>query len=194
MRPDPQRRLAPPKELLPLDVGWHSFPLSEVALTAKRSALQEHRTQLPLVGRFLRSFLGGSELFSRWPVVPWRTGETLELRHPVRDRFGRAWCSGVDITALELERRGERARLNVRLRGRPQPWARYVLSWSALPNGDADLAPQRAWFEGAALRAGKRFGVELDSEALASGVLFLGAEVWCGALLDRTPWRVVRVL
>ena len=195
MRPDARSTLTPPKALRPLDVDWYSLPLGEAALAAKRAALQAHRTQLPLVGRFLRSFLRGSELFSQWPSAAWRSGEALLLRDPIRDRFGRAWCPGVDITALELERGAGHARLDLRLRGTPQAWASYVLSWSAVPDDSSELVPHRVSFDGAETRARKSCGVELDSRVLATGALLVGAEVWCGSLLlDRTPWRVVRAI
>jgi LmbE family N-acetylglucosaminyl deacetylase len=58
-----QSRLVPPAPLLHLDTQWETLTLSPEALAAKQRALGAYRSQMAVMGRFLRSFLRRDELF-----------------------------------------------------------------------------------------------------------------------------------
>lgn len=61
------RALAPPAALARLDTRWTAFPLDAEALDAKAHALAVYRSQMPLLRRFLLSFVRRTELFGVLP-------------------------------------------------------------------------------------------------------------------------------
>jgi LmbE family N-acetylglucosaminyl deacetylase len=166
--------LAPPAPLAGLPIRWESRTPAPADLSAKATALAEHRTQLAVSGTYLRAFLRPNELCAAWE--PARVGEWLP--DAVRDRWGRRLVPGADFTHLGAFVDGDSLRLRLRIRGTRVPGARYRLFWTPL-EGSAPrthVCPLPGTLEAAIPRAA------------AAGGLLLGADAWgLGLQLDRTP-------
>lgn len=183
----PAEPLQPPPALTPLPIEWVQVSVTPEALQAKRKALAGYRSQTRLVANFFRGFIRGGELFSHWPEpILERNGAPVHLADPVRDRWGRSRCGPADVEALELEQREETVEVRVRLRKPAIPGLTYLLHWITVDDQKDPSGPRTETL--------KR---ELRAQVLVPGgsrLLLLGAEVWCGPiLLDRTPWRAVRI-
>lgn len=59
----PTLPMAPPSSLIRLDTNWRGFPLSTSVAGAKASAIRRYKTQLPILRRFLMSFVRANEIF-----------------------------------------------------------------------------------------------------------------------------------
>ena len=68
----PELPLRPPAAMARLDTKWDTLPLTDDMVLTKREAIQSHRTQVAVMGRFLNSFARKNEFFGRigTPTVP----------------------------------------------------------------------------------------------------------------------------
>ena len=105
----PDLQLLPPLDLLTV-ARWWCFPLPRELRERKRQALLQYRTQLPLSGRFLKSFVRTNELFAE-PLALWRQP----------DRIGepRSLLPFADLTEVTLVPLQPHWQLQMRLRGKP---------------------------------------------------------------------------
>lgn len=173
--------LAPPAETRSLPITWESQPLDDAALAAKSAALAAHRTQLPLVGNFLRAFLRRNELLAEWHHPG--SGFYPDAR---RDRPARQLCGGLDLAALEVDRRSSGASLRARLRGEPVPGITYSLAWAPLHAPEERSGARVRSFRGPAAR---RMEVPLPAEDPSWGDLLVAAFIRSGGVIwDRSPW------
>ncbi len=201
----PDLALTPPAELTGVGVRWEELPLSGETLAAKRQALGEHRTQQRLVGNFFRGFVRRTELFSRWDEPgsgDERGGDTVRLRDPVADRFGRARWGGADVVEMEVHRgrSGEAGGAVVlHLRGPVRAGLDYRFYWVTVLSDPTQALVRTVHLRtgGAGSqsapsgRCGSGFRVVLPPESHGAPLL-VAAEVWLGAVLfERTPWRIV---
>lgn len=115
----PDWELLPPTDLLSV-ARWWKFALSKDLRDRKGQAIASYRTQLPLSGRFLRSFVRANELFAE-PLSLWR--------QPDRAGEPRSLLPFTDLTEVTLLPLRPRWQLQVRLRGKPHQGYRYGVHW-----------------------------------------------------------------
>ncbi len=115
----PDWELLPPTDLLSV-ARWWRFPLPKEIRDRKGQAIAAYRTQLPLSGRFLKSFVRANELFAE-PLPLWRQP----------DRIGepRSLLPFADLTEVTLMPLRPRWQLQMRLRGKPHHSYRYAVHW-----------------------------------------------------------------
>lgn len=130
--------LLPPTDLLE-QAYWYQLPLPLEFRRRKLDAIRRYKTQLPLTGRFLKSFVRTNELFA----------EPLPLWHQ-RDRKGepRSLLPSLDIVEAELQSeeqatiasvsvgRSNAPTLLLRLRGNFSRRFRYGVHVFALPSDE----------------------------------------------------------
>jgi LmbE family N-acetylglucosaminyl deacetylase len=59
----PSKKIIPPLELQRASIKWISFPLSEETVQIKLKAISEYKSQIVLIGGFLKAFVRTNELF-----------------------------------------------------------------------------------------------------------------------------------
>lgn len=59
----PSKKILPPLELQRAPIKWISFPLTEEAVQIKLKSISEYKSQIVLIGGFLKAFVGNNELF-----------------------------------------------------------------------------------------------------------------------------------
>ena len=59
----PSRKILPPSELQRTTIKWLSYPLSKDAVQIKLAAISEYKSQVVLIGGFLKAFVRTNELF-----------------------------------------------------------------------------------------------------------------------------------
>ena len=64
----PERRLTPPGTLT-ARIPWRTHPLGNEAVSLKKTALRQHKTQVQYRGGYLFSFVRANELFGDFPVI-----------------------------------------------------------------------------------------------------------------------------
>jgi LmbE family N-acetylglucosaminyl deacetylase len=64
----PDAALVPPPALESIYPDWLGWPLSKVQVTIKENAMQEYKSQLPLLHGLMESFIRSNELYS--PIIP----------------------------------------------------------------------------------------------------------------------------
>lgn len=166
---------------------WISFPLDPEVISAKARALQEYKSQLTLLGRFLLSFVRRNELFDVVApfVLPaigagriavdgefddWPAG-AFDVLDPVRDTLTRSVERSADITGLGAAWDGENLYVRLSLRNRVAGEVSYRLTACGIfPGGHRRrvylrlLPPDRV-----ALRVGRRFVSTVEAAARARG-------------------------
>lgn len=115
----PDLELLSPLDLLTV-ARWWCFPLPRELRERKRQAILQYRTQLPLSGRFFKSFVRSNELFAE-PLALWRQP----------DRIGepRSLLPFADLTEATLVPLQPHWQLQMRLRGKPHKGYRYGVHW-----------------------------------------------------------------
>ncbi|HTE17068.1 MAG TPA: ribbon-helix-helix domain-containing protein, partial [Armatimonadota bacterium] len=185
-----------------LGAAWETVELPPDAVTAKRGAVRAHASQQALAADFLSAFVRRNELLSRWPEVDAGAAPAL-LPDSVRDRWGRALCGAADFTALEVEAGDDAVLLRARLREPAAGWPVYHLYWKPLHGPAARLTTRVYRIIGARCSPpgarftlqGSAFEISIPRSELGdTPAIMVAADAWGGPLLlDRTPWRVVRV-
>lgn len=115
----PDWELLPPADLLTV-TRWWRFGLPKEIRDRKGQAIASYRTQLPLSGRFLKSFVRANELFAE-PLPLWR--------QPDRAGEPRSLLPFIDLTEVALFPLRPGWQLQMRLRGKPHKGYRYGVHW-----------------------------------------------------------------
>lgn len=137
--------LLPPLRLVNDGVYWQKLTLTDELVRVKGEAMEQHRSQLPLLGAFLRSFVRQNELFCELnyagalmlvedqPVTPvvtdWVLADEAELRPVLWDSVGDTLTQelgpGTDFVALYVATTAEEVWIAAELRGGSSPLVEY---------------------------------------------------------------------
>jgi len=137
--------LFPPLRLVNDTVYWQKLTLPDELVEAKGRAMEEYRSQLPLLGTFLRSFVRRNELFceltppptprlvSDQEVTPipakWRTVDGSEvlplLEDSTRDTMQQEIGGAADFVALYVARTETEVWVAAELRDKPSNLVAY---------------------------------------------------------------------
>ncbi len=142
-------RLAPPAALASMDISWYQYTLGGSAITAKREAVEEYKSQSK---RFLRSFVRENELFALkntesriavssnmkvdGKVQDWKGIDPI-IRDPVNDGLPAHSQPGADLVNVYAARDDNRLYFRITIRGAISTAATYELKVRPL---DEDVA------------------------------------------------------
>lgn len=156
--------LLPPARLVNDTQVWGRFTLPDEWVTQKEQALNAYRSQFPLLGNFLRSFVRQNELFSE-PLLQkapelspgqattpdprdWQTADGSALlpiaQDSVRDSTSQELGAGADFVALYVARTESELWVSAQLRGASNPLLAYTCLVRAV-NG-AEVARSRVLY------------------------------------------------
>jgi len=174
--------LLPPARLVNDTQVWGQFTLSDESVEQKGLALNQYRSQMPLLGNFLRSFVRQDELFSEplWQVAPklvrehaltpdpteWQAADRSPIapvaEDSVRDSTSQELGAGADFVALYAARTETELWISAQLRGTSNPLLSYTCLVRAV-NG-AEVARSRILYP-------PKLGARPKTEALGPYVL-----------------------
>lgn len=212
--------LLPPLRLVNDTSFWSKVTYSNEVVAAKGEAIELYKTQLPLLGKFLRSFVRQNELFcelspyttpqlaSEQTVCPdackWETLDGNEVTPVIvdstRDSTSQELGAGADFIALYAARTEIELWITAELRGKPNP----ILTYSCLvrAGNGSEVSRLRVLYP-------TRIGARLPTEAQGNFVLarfsltelgFPGAVVVScscaypgGKVIDRIGWAIVNL-
>ncbi len=138
--------LLPPARLVNDLMMWGRFNLSDEMIDQKGQALNQYRSQMPLIGNFLRSFVRQNELFCE-PVVQtapylvaeqrltpdprdWQTADGSPVlpvaEDSVRDSTSQELGAGADFVALYAAQTQTELWVSAQLRGPSNPLLSYT--------------------------------------------------------------------
>ncbi len=207
--------LRPPRQLQ--RVGeWVQWMLLSGDMTAKQRAVGTYKSQLRLLGAFLRRFVQPNELFMRVEsatvleavgieVIPYAKNAAVSLENlgsalahdPVRDSAVRTVSGGADIAGLHVLRWGDDIWVTLELRASVSQAYTYYLNVRTFWEENSttwQLHLTRAETD-TAWAKGKQVWFKLDRKLLGDPAwLAVAAETrQRGILLDRTAWHLIRL-
>jgi LmbE family N-acetylglucosaminyl deacetylase len=213
-------RLVPPAPLLHLNTEWETLTLSPEALAAKRRALEAYRSQMAVMGRFLRSFLRRDELFGilsprevSTPPTTAAEGVYIEdwdrylpvIADSAKDTLLRDINGSGDVTAVYAVAGTERLHLRLVTRNPLSPRLTYRVRLRPVAgtNPEISCAPITLSFKKfRCSRPSVRFAYRRNSLEISIPLadlgypraLFLGADTDApGVTIDRIAWRILRI-
>lgn len=214
----PARGLSPPAAMARLDTLWSALPLDADTLAAKEAALEEYRSQMAVMRRFLTSFIRHTELFGRLapPTVcgpapanlcvdgdasEWR-GIPPALQEPMEDSLDVELAGAADLTSIRLCHDEANLYMLLSTRRPVSRRLRYVLRLHTLAPTPrvliVTIRPGRPPVPPAIAVASRGNCIELAIPLSALGqnnTFFVGAVARAGRFaIDSTGWRVVRLL
>lgn len=212
--------LLPPARLVNDTQAWGRVTLADETVEQKATALSRYRSQFPLLGGFLRSFVRHNELFAEpiFQVVPrlatdqaltpdateWRTsdGSPMEpvAEDSTRDSTSQELGAGADFVALYAAQTDAELWISAELRGHSNPLLSYTCLVRAV-NG-AEVAISRVLYP-------PRLGSRPPDEALGrfvlvrfslaemghprSAVVSFSVNYPGGKTIDRIGWTVINL-
>ena len=140
--------LLPPLQLVNSTCTWGKVTLPDEFVEQKGNAVERYKSQLPLLGRFLRSFIRQNELFCELDPSPvarlvqdqdvtpvpslWQSVDGSEVislvEDSARDTVSQGVEPGGDFVALYAARHGSELWISAEMRGKPSS----LLSYSCL--------------------------------------------------------------
>ncbi len=212
--------LLPPARLVNDNTVWGRFTLSHESVEQKGAALNAYRSQMPLLGNFLRSFVRQNELFceplpqratrlpSEQTITPdpgdWQTLDASPVlpvaEDSARDSTSQELGAGADFVALYAARTETELWISARLRGTSNPLLSYTCLVRAV-NG-AEVARSRILYP-------PKLGARPKTEALGpyilarfnlaelghphAAVVSFSANYPGGKTIDRIGWVLVNL-
>ncbi len=140
---NPHREHKPPPAIAALGEVWEEVRADPVHAAQKQAAIAMYRSQFPLVGRFLLSFVGQNEVFARpnYPQVKSVAGGSHVLGatfgrsnvqpiilDPIRDTITRQVERSADVAWVNAVRAGSLLALDIGLARRPVAEVEYRVS------------------------------------------------------------------
>jgi LmbE family N-acetylglucosaminyl deacetylase len=210
--------LLPPLRLVNDSVYWQKQTLTDEVVAAKGEAMEQYRSQLPLMGGFLRSFVRQNELFcelnyavalrlveeqSVTPVVTdWILPEGTELHPVLQDSVGDTLTQelgpGTDFVALYVGVTGDELWIAGELRGTASPLLEYRSFVRAADGGEVARArvlyPVRVFSRPREQAQGPFLLARYRLEELAyphTVIASFEAAYPRGPVIDRIGWTVV---
>lgn len=220
---DRTRVLAPPASLIQLGEVWDEVVGGPVQVAQKQAAIAMYRSQFPIIGRFLLSFVARNEVFLRPrdpvvesppggpPLLGKGSGWTFPpvIVDPVSDSLTRQFGRAADIASVHAVRTGSGLMFRIGLARRPASDVEYRVSLFPCPRSDGIhlrlRPPYRAaqWIGGVWRHVREvvvrptadalEFAMPADFAAAGEG-LFLAVETRVrGICVDRTGLQFVRI-
>ncbi|MBI3944821.1 MAG: PIG-L family deacetylase [Armatimonadetes bacterium] len=212
------RGLSPPAAMARLDTLWSALPLDAAAAAAKEAALEEYRSQMAVMRRFLTSFVRRTELFGRF-VPPTAAGPApaglrvdgdpsewqaipLAAQEPIEDSLDVELAGAADLTGIRVCHDERNLYILLSTRRPISRQLRYVLRLRTLGAESRALTvtvrPGKPPVPPATAAAARDRCIELAVPLAALGgadTLFVGAVARTRHFaIDSTGWRVVRLL
>jgi LmbE family N-acetylglucosaminyl deacetylase len=159
--PWPTPRGYHPAELLSLPSAmsrgntlWQAFALNSAQQDVKRSAISSYRSQLPLTGYHLYSFVRRTELFGALPeaVFPYRQSAAFTFLDPVRASNEEILIPGGDCKSLTVSATPSSVAFHLRLTSKARSLLRYELLVRADSRSRRTLLPRAFLFRWAGQR------------------------------------------
>jgi LmbE family N-acetylglucosaminyl deacetylase len=216
----PAQFLLPPPQVYAINQDWSRLDLSKEDEAKKAQAVNQYRSQLPLLRELLDSFIRQNELFGREQPVnlpalasgDWKNPETWRdatgapiqpvQKDPAHDNLPRDILPGGDLVAVyAAQQPGGNLAICSEMRKKIEPTLFYTLRVTAFDSGDVVHSVARS---GGTLRPGWQhatisgnhvcYQVSL-SELGNPGWIFVGADVeeLGFSIVDQTAWKEVIV-
>lgn len=217
----PQDCLLPPPSLFTLSPRWFYLDMSEADTQRKQEALAEYKTQLPVLGKFMESFVRHNELFAQVQsaTLPhlakgdtldpdtWRDrdGRAIEpiQKDPIGDTFVRQVIADSDLVALYASQQPDQTlRLCAEVRHKIEPAMKlnYILRVKAVgPTGVIDYIAGRGRRKDRLTSvkiSGRYFCDQISLSELGQPELIVVSAEVRGLevdLIDQLAWQVVHL-